>query len=245
MHDSDSLHSRLAKEEAILAATHEQVESAERRIEALRGEIQSANRQIEVGQKQIAGLREQAQSIEKRISLLRQYIAMATADEAKFDSSTPSTDNNEPIVAADAAAPDTPIDEDVAAEAAAEDELEDIQFVEPFDPPPVTQAPSRKRLLSFEELDDETLTLELLPRTQTFEEELLLVMAHHRKAVAPKDVGRVFRRLDYTPKLTGSERILRQRIEAARHLFEFTGEGRIALTREGREEAKRLLEQLL
>jgi hypothetical protein len=170
---------------------------------------------------------------------------MAEASTAELDRPAQAADKPELSVAKDAAASDTANDVDVSADALIEDEPVEIQFVEPFGPPPASTAPPRKRIVSFEELDDETLTLELLPRTQTFEEELLLVMAHHRKAVAPKDVGRVFRRLDYTPKLTGSERILRQRIEAARHLFEFTGEGRIALTREGREEAKRLLEQLL
>ncbi len=101
--------------------------------------------------------------------------------------------------------------------------------------------PPRTGPLTMEDLDEETLTHEVLPRTQTFEEELLLVLAFHRKPVQPKDVARIFRRLDYAPKQKATEAIIKAQLEADHHLFEQAKEGRIALTAEGREEAQRLL----
>ncbi len=106
-------------------------------------------------------------------------------------------------------------------------------------------AATEKEPITFDNMTEEVLTHELLPRTETFEEELLLVMAFHKKAVKPKDVANKFRRLDYAPKQSATETTIKSQVEADQHLFENVAGGRIALTTDGREEAQRLLDRLV
>jgi hypothetical protein len=251
MQDSDNLQNQLAKEEASLAATTEQIEAAHRQIKALHARIADTQSQIAATESQIEEFADHAATIEKRIELLREYMEMVkTAPEAP---------NTAPVAPASAAPtyPTPPPAVEAASNNAEplpslgdpepEDEIGDLAFVESMPGataddtnPPVTARPG-----SIDALDEEALTHELLPRTQTFEEELLLVMAFHRKAVLPKEVGRIFRRLDYAPKQKATEAAIKAQVEAAPHFIEYAKEGRIALTPEGREEAQRLLEQLL
>jgi hypothetical protein len=269
MRDTENLNSQLAKEEATLAATNEQIEAAYRRIEALQAQITAAQEKIAATEQGIDKLRESAVTIEKRMELLREYMSMVENSPAPVAINTPAPGFHTPAPARHTpppavhtpvpathtpvpATPAEPSENDSTAEilpsleeAQPTDEIGDLAFVESL---PGATADAKKEASSapvtLETLDDEVLSHELLPRTQTFEEELLLVMAHHRKAIAPKDVARIFRRLDYTPKQSATAKTIRAQVEAAQHLFETAAEGRIALTGEGREEAQRLIEQL-
>lgn len=253
MQDSDNLQSQLAKEEASLAGIAEQIETAQRQIEALRAQIAEAQSQIAATERQIGEFTDQAATIEKRMDLLREYMSMVD-DAGEAPSPAPVAAAPAPPPAADPAppppAPEPEENEALPAfegEPEVQDEIGDLSFVEslPGAKPDDTNPSVTVKPDSFEELDEETLTHELLPRTQTFEEELLLVMAHHRKAIAPKAVSRIFRRLDYAPKQKATEAAIKAQVEAAPHFIEYAKEGRIALTSEGREEAQRLLKQLL
>lgn len=261
MQDSDNLKSQLAKEEAALAATSEQIEAAHRQIEALHARIADTQNQIAATENQIEELADHAATIEKRIQLLREYMEMVeeapeapNAAPAKPKPAAPTYPTPPPAAIT---YPTPPPGVEIANNDAEplpslgdpepEDEIGDLAFVESMPGataddtnPPVTARPG-----SIDALDEEALTHELLPRTQTFEEELLLVMAFHRKAILPKEVGRIFRRLDYAPKQKATEAAIKAQVEATPHFIEYAKEGRIALTAEGREEAQRLLEQLL
>jgi hypothetical protein len=281
MRDLDSLHSRLAREEATLSATHEQVEAALREIEALKEEIRERERQILEAERHIEKLRAHAATIEKRMALLREYIEMVQAgeepawepepaaaaapalDEAAADlDPTPEatgaanaeaaeTVGAEPPVAVHQEEPvrEEPVDEAAIEEETLEpaDALADREFVEEMTPPGAVETVEEIEAepITLENVDPQFLAMEVLPRTETFGEELLLVLACHRKAVAPKDVAKVFRRLEYAPKLSATEENVVSQVDADPHLYESAARGKIALTREGREEAQRLLEQLL
>jgi hypothetical protein len=252
MLDSDNLKSQLAMEQASLAATTEQIEAAHRQIEALHAQIAEMQNQIAATERQIEELADHAATIEKRIELLQEYMEMVkTAPEAPnaapvAPASPPPAQSAPPPPSAEATGNDAEALPSLG-DPEPDDEIGDLSFVESLPGataddtnPPVTDKPD-----SFADLDEETLTHELLPRTQTFEEELLLVMAFHRKAILPKEVGRIFRRLDYAPKQKATDAAVKAQVEAAPHFIEYAKEGRIALTAEGREEAQRLLDQLL
>lgn len=246
MQNHDSVEKQLARDEALLAETR-------REIAATREGIQAARRQAESLSEQVTTLEEREATIEKRIALLRQYIEMAPPVEAPRAEETPR-------VAVDEDEEETgyPIHESPDADERDEpgeglldlDEALVDSVVMGAAPPTgqVTGPPARGTRAppdSFDELDDETLSMELLPRTQTFEEEVLLILAYHRKAVEPKDVARLFRRLDHTPKVKPTEDSIKVQISSSPHFYENTGEGRIALSQEGREEAHRLLMSLV
>lgn len=237
MRDLENLRSRLAREETTLSAAHEQIEMGRRKIEALRQQIEDVKRQIEGAERQIEKLQDHSGTVEKRMALLREYIEMVEAGE-------------EVIPSADATQPEVRAEEPQSAalptlDAGEEEEEIDLEFVRPLstheetDPVPVDAEP-----ISFEKLDEELLSHEILPRTQTFGEELLLVLANHRRAVAPKDIGRIFRRLTYAPKLSPTAKNVRSEVETDQHIFEYAGGDKVALTREGRQEAQQLLRQL-
>lgn len=240
MHSQDSVEKQLARDETLLAETR-------REIAATREGIQAAKRQVELLSEQVTSLEEREATIEKRIALLRQYIEMAPPVEAPRD--------EEPSIAAETVNEDEeetgyPIQEGPDSVNADEDLLDlDEELVgNVVGPAPaagqVTGPPARGTHAppdGFDDLDDESLSMELLPRTQTFEEEMLLILAYHRKAVEPKDVARLFRMLDHTPKIKPTEDNIKNQIASSPHLYEHTGEGRVALSHEGREEAHRLL----
>ncbi len=247
MEDLENLQQRLAQEEATLAATHELIEAAHAQIAAL-------GQQIEATKSQIQSLQDRIQAIEKRISLLREYIAMVEAGEERAEPVAEAAPNQAPAELEAEPEEEEAADEPITEEAALEEELEAVEGdVEPADlgdlelTPPVSAfsakgARTRREPLTFDNIDDDTLAHEVLPRAQTFEEELLLLMAYHRKAIKPRDINRAFRRLDHTPKFTASEKAITSQV--AQEYLEWVADGRIALTREGRDQAQRLLDQL-
>ncbi len=231
MRDLENLQSRLAREEATLTATQQQIDAAHRQIEALNEQIDETQRQIEATGLQIQQLQERMQTVERRIALLREYMTMVEAGEESV----------EPLPGLEAE-PSNVVEPSLVEESEA-GELDDLELG-----PPVPSASDGVEAAfveapSFENIDEDKLSHEILPRAQTFEEELLLLMAYHRKAIKPKDINRAFRRLDYTPKFTASQKAINSQV--GQEYFELVAGGRIALTREGREEAQRLLEQLL
>ncbi|UCF18920.1 MAG: hypothetical protein JSU87_13455 [Gemmatimonadota bacterium] len=244
MQDLGTLKKQLAQEEAALAATLQQIERIQSRVDSLRAEIETTQSRIEAAEQQIEEFKRDTQAAEKRISLLREYMAMVerapppppdiiAPGRPALDSQRPDAAKKTPAAPLPRGAPE-------------DDTIGDLTFVKPLGPAtPERVKPRQTEASTFDGLEDEILTYELLPRTQTFVEELLLVLAHHKKAVALKDIGRIFRRLDYAPKVAATEKIIRQHLESAGHLFEYMSEGRVTLSREGREEAGRLLEELL
>lgn len=247
MEDLENLRNRLAQEEATLAATHEQIEDAQRQIKRLHGQIEAVQQQIATTEQGIADLQRHAEEIEKRIALLREYMTMV---ESAPESPVPLEPTPPAEPAAQPHEPAAPAAESLGDvlpsldEAEPAGELGDLAFVEAPTSASGAASSATEAPGSIDDLDEDYLTAELLPRTQTFQEELILVMAFHRKAIAPKEVARVFRRLDYAPKLSATEKNIKAQVEADHHFFEYAGEGRVALTREGRAEAQRLLEQL-
>lgn len=257
MEDLENLQARLAQEEATLAATLEEIGAAQGQIEVLNQHIEATQRQIEAAELQIQALQDRTQTIEKRIALLREYIAMVEAGEEPLEPVAMGPED-EPVAESDAVEVEEAVaDEPAMAEVPGEEEVEVIpaeEVVEAVDlgdielTPPISAfsakgARTRPGPLTFDNIDDDTLAHEVLPRAQTFEEELLLLMAYHRKAIKPKDINRAFRRLDHTPKFTASDKAIASQV--AQEFLEWVADGRIALTREGREEAQRLLDQLI
>jgi hypothetical protein len=247
MHNDDSVEKQLARDQALLADTR-------REIAATREAIEAARRQTEVLGEQVTRLEEREATIEQRIALLRQYIEMAPPIEG--------SKHEEPAAVVES------VDEEEAAGYPIHENPEPEEREEPgeglldldetlLSSVVVGAAPAAGQLTgppargtrappdSFDDLDDESLSMELLPRTQTFEEEMLLILAHHRKAVEPKDIARLFRRLDHTPKIKPTEDNIKVQISSSPHFYEQTGEGRVALSHEGREEALRLLMSLV
>ncbi len=256
MRDLENLQKRLAEEESTLATTHEQIAAAQGQIAALHQQIEATQHQIAATQSQIQTLQERTQTIDKRISLLREYIAMVEAGEEPVEPLVEPVANDELAEADAEAAEEVDAEEPAEVEAALEEEPETEMIAEDVDAtdlgdieltPPVSAfsakgAKTRREPLTFENIDEDTLAHEVLPRAQTFVEELLLLMAYHRKAIKPKDINRAFRRLDHTSKFTASEKAITSQV--AQEFLEWVADGRIALTREGRDEAQRLLDQL-
>jgi hypothetical protein len=251
MNDLDNLQSRLADEESTLSATHEQIEAAHGRIETLHEHIEETKREIAETEQHIQKLHEHIQTVEKRINLLREYIGMVDAGDelAEQKVQTEAAKPRPKPAKSQKVEPDVP--EVLGAEQLTEallsvgkdddsEGLVDLEFVQPTES---TTAKEKAVPASFEDLEEDLLTHELLPRTETFGEELLLILAYHRKAVAPKDVARAFRRLDYAPKVSPTAKNVQVEVDSATQLFEYAG-SKIVLTREGREEAQHLLEQL-
>jgi hypothetical protein len=253
MRDLDNLQGRLASEEELLAATNRQIESAQRKIESLLQRIEDSKRQIKATEQLIEKLRGDCETTEKRMGLLRQYMELV---EAESGPTTPTVrPEEEPLSQlADESEMEAGGEE---AEVVSDEVLEDIEYLgedEDYVEDDLTyvelpaaedseEEPEAAPTLSFDDVDENVFVLEILPRTHTFGEELLLVLAHHRKATAPKSVVRVFRRLDYAPKQPATEKNVTAQVDSNALYYEYTASGRIALTREGRTEALRLLEE--
>lgn len=267
MKELESLQRQLAREDELLSATEGRIDSARQKIDTLERQIETARREIEATERLIDQLRGNSETIKKRRGLLLQYIELAKAGNDTFPAhskegtSDPRTPDA-PLVTrkqerAAAVESHTSPDEDVPVggdlpfveddeETDLEDleNLEDLTFVESLDGEAGLDDDSETGAASFEDLDEIAFTHEILPHTETFAEELLLVLAYHRKAAAPKSVVRIFRRLDYAPKQPATEENVSALVELNPHLYQYAAGGRIALTREGRSEALRLLEDL-
>ncbi len=258
MQDFDNIQTQLAQEEAALAATNEQIEAAQQAIADAHAQMEAVQAQIQGFEDQIENLREHADSVQKRIELLREYMEMASSARVPTPPPAPAPQRTTPPPAP-APQPTTPEMPEPAEQATGgsglDDEIlpdlnepEELSLGDALDLPaanPTAPSTTDRSGVTFETMDEELLTLELLPRTSTFEEELLLLMAYHRKAIKPKDIASRFKRLDYTPKVSTTEKNIRLQVEADHHFFENVADDRIALTDEGREEAQRLLETLL
>ena len=257
MQDLDNIQTQLAQEEAALAATNEQIEATQGAIADAHAQIETIQAQIQGFEDQIARLQEHAESVQKRIDLLREYIEMAGSARVPTPPPVPAPQQTTPPPApAPQPMPDMPEPVDPVSEGGGLDEEllpdlnqpEEIELGNALDLPaadPTGPSATDRSDVTFESMDEELFTHELLPRTSTFEEELLLLLAYHRKAIKPKEIASKFKRLDYTPKVSTTEKNIRLQIEADHHFFESVAEDRIALTDEGRQEAQRLLESLL
>ncbi|KPK63767.1 MAG: hypothetical protein AMS21_06505 [Gemmatimonas sp. SG8_38_2] len=234
MGDLKNLQSRLAREEATLSATHEQIEAGHRKVEAFQRQIEDVERQIGETEAHIKKLEDHTKAVEKRMALLREYVEMVEAGEDPLE---PIATGEPDLADDDAPGTDLPTIDDE------EEEIVDLDFVQPMTGPAETSS-TTVGPISFDDLDVELLSHEILPHTHTFGEELLLVLAYHRKPVASKDVARVFRRLDYAPKLSPTAKNVRAQVETDPHLFESAAGDKISLTREGRDEARQLLQRV-
>ena len=232
MQDLKNLKERLAREESALVAIHEQAEAVVLGME-------DARRQIEAGEAKIEELRERGVAAEKRMTLLRQYIEMVESGEGDAGAL-------EAAAAGDGAAvldalPDMEMEDAMDAE-------EQVYSLDMTPPVPVTTHAAadvaEDETLSFETIDEKRLSVEVLPRAQSFVEELLLLMAHHRKAIKPNDMAKTFRRWDYAPQGPATAKGIKDQLDADHHFFEHVADGRYALTPEGRAEADKLLEQM-
>ncbi len=266
MKELDSLQRQLAREDDLLSTTEGKIDSARQKIESLRQQIEKSKQEIQSTEELIDRLRANSETIKKRRGLLLQYIELAksandTAPQSTEDMPTEDMPTEVPEPEAAAAPSD---EEERAAESQLpstegeaipgdlpyletddDPDLEDLPFVEPPDTEVDLDDGIEPPTVSFDDIDEVTFTHEILPHTETFGEELLLVLAYHRKATAPKNVVRVFRRLDYAPKQPATEKNVSAQAELNPHLYQYAAGGRIALTREGRSEALRLLGEML
>jgi hypothetical protein len=260
MKELDSLQRQLAREDDLLSATEGNIDSARQKIESLRRQIETAKREIQATEELIDRLRANSETIKKRRSLLLQYIELAKAG----DEVVPTPTEDEPSNAQTPEAEVAPPEEEASAtesqlpsvegdaipgdlpylEGDDDQNLDDLPFVEPTDSEADLDDETEPLTVSLDDIDEITFTHEILPHTQTFGEELLLVLAYHRKATMPKSVVRVFRRLDYAPKQPATEENVSAQVELNPHLYQYAVGGRIALTREGRNEALRLLAEV-
>lgn len=260
MKELDSLQRQLAREDDLLSTTEGKIDSAREQIESLRQQIEESKKEIQSAEELIDRLRANSETIKKRRNLLLQYIELARS--ANYTPSPTAEDKPSELPAPEAAA--APSDDDEAAaesqlpsaegeaipgdlpylETDDDRELEDLPFVEPTASEADFDDGAEPLTVSFDDIDDVAFTHEILPHTKTFGEELLLVLAYHRKATAPKNVVRVFRRLDYAPKQPATEENVSAQVELNPHIYQYAAGGRIALTREGRNEAHRLLAEL-
>jgi hypothetical protein len=263
MRELESLRKQLAREDELLSATAGRIDSARQKIETLERQIDTAKREIEATERLIEKLHGNSETIKKRRGLLLQYIELAKAGDdtvpprSKHDSSDPpapetatvTQEQEDTVAITNHSSPDEdvmvggdlPFLEDAEPDL---DELEDLTFVEPPEGEADLDDDSETGTASFDDIDEISFTHEILPHTQTFAEELLLVLAYHRKATAPKNVVRIFRRLDYAPKQPATEENVTALVELNPHQYQYAAGGRIALTREGRDEALRLLGEL-
>lgn len=259
MRDLDNIQTQLAQEQAALSATQDQILAAHRRMAEAQQQIAAIEEQVQAATREVEELQARSRSIQKRMALLQEYLEMAQRDVAQAAAeprpgraasrppeaeATARASAQPPAPEPEAEAPDEtlPVFEPPAVEATGE-----LDLSQPF--PERTdvsvRAATERGPLTFETIDEDTLSHEVLPRTATFEEELVIMLAFHRKAIRPKDVAGRFRRLDYATKLPATEDNVKSQVDTDHRFFELVADGRIALTSEGRAEAQRLLERLL
>jgi hypothetical protein len=118
----------------------------------------------------------------------------------------------------------------------------------PAEPPSVDQRPFEPATTgrdSVRSLDDRQLSEEILPRTHTFEEALLLLLANRGSALKPDGIAREFRRLNHLPEAISTDDSILRELESRPQFFERRHGGGFGLTSEGREEASRVLARLV
>lgn len=255
MKELESLQKQLSREDDLLSANEGKIDSTREKIESLRRQIETTKREIQAAEQLVDELHANSETIKKRRSLLLQYIELARSGndavparpkEEASDAPPPKPTAAPPEVEANAPLPGEPTSDDpLPLDADEEHNLDDLPFLEPLGAAAGDDDDDSAEAVSLDDIDELAFTHEILPHTETFAEELLLVLAYHRKAAAPKSVVRIFRRLDYAPKQPATEENVTALVELNPHFYQYAAGGRIALTREGRSEAIRLLEELL
>lgn len=259
MKELESLQKQLAREDDLISETEGRIDSAREKIESLRQQIETTKREIQAAEQLIDELHANSETIKKRKALLLQYIELARSGNDTVPPDPKDASNSaQPSATAPPAAKQEKAETDQSAplagtppntdqlplEADEDPDLDDLPYLEPLDEAAGDGDDEPTGTVSLDEIDEIAFTHEILPHTETFAEELLLVLAYHRKATAPKSVVRIFRRLDYAPKQAATEENVTALIELNPHHYQYAAGGRIALTREGRNEAHRLLEEL-
>ena len=221
MHDMQELRTRLAREEAALAKTLQKVAAAERTIEEL--QVRS-------------------EALKKRVHLLREYIEMV---EGGVEGGAVSADLPEVL----------PVDLALPEAQPAELALPEAQPIRADQAPPglddwgslsrQASEPLVAEALSFEAgINEQQLADEILPRAGSFEDGLLLLLAHCRKPLSPKDIIRAFRQLEYAPAARAMPEWVEAQLQQRPTFFAGAGRSGFVLTKEGRQEAQRILNQL-
>lgn len=221
MHDIQELRTRLAREEAALAKTLQKVAAAERTIEELRG---------------------RSDALKKRVTLLREYIEMV---EGGVEGDAGSADLPELLPQGLALPEADPL----------ELALPEAQPVRATDTPPgladwlslsrQASEPLVAEALSFEAgIDEQQLADEILPRAGSFEDGLLLLLAHCRRPLTPKAIIKEFRRLEYASAARAMPKWVEAQLELRPAFFTRAGRSGFVLSKEGRQEAQRILNQL-
>lgn len=185
--------------------------------EALRRTVEG----IAEAESRIEQLQDRKRALEKRVALLRQYIeAVDASDDARGAAeSRPVPAEPRPVPAT----PDPPSSPD------------------PTHVPDSTPSPEPRELRSL--IDETRLSEELLPRTHSLEDALLLLLAHHGRALDATRIAREFRRLDHIPDVATPDAIAGE-LERRPLFFESSPGGGFGLTEEGEDEARRLLARL-
>ena len=231
MHDMQELRTRLAREEAALAKTLQQVAAAERTIEEL--QVRS-------------------EALKKRVHLLREYIEMV---EGGVEGGAQSADLPD-VLPVELALPEAqPLELALPEAQPLELALPEAQPVRAAQAPPglddwlslsrQASEPLVAEALSFEAgINERQLADEILPRAVSFEDGLLLLLAHCRKPLTPKDIIRACRRLEYAPAARAMPNWVEAQLEQRPTFFASAGHSGFVLTKEGRQEAQRILNQL-
>ncbi|MFQ5927670.1 MAG: type II secretion system F family protein [Terriglobia bacterium] len=227
MGDIQELRARLAGEEAALAETRKQIAAAQHTIEELRS---------------------RSEALEKRVKLLREYIQMVEAggEGAHLPEALPQElglpEAQPPELALpEAQPPELALPEAQPAHAApAGTGLPSwLTLSRLASEPQLAEAPS------FEAgIDEQRLANDILPRAASFEDALLLLLAHRRKRLTPKDIIKAFRRLEYAPAARAMPDWVEAQLEQRPTFFAHAGRNGFVLTKEGQREAQRILNQL-
>lgn len=189
--------------------------------EALRQAIEG----IAEAESRIELLQERRRALEKRVALLREYIEAVDAS------------GDGPPAPELPAAPVAPAPSTSPGPAASPDPVASPVPADARAGPP----PENRDLRG--SIDETQLSEELLPRTQSLEDALLLLLAYRGRALDAARIAREFRRLDHIPDIATPDAISGA-LERQPLFFESSPGGGFGLTEEGEEEARRLLARL-
>lgn len=205
------------------------IESLRVRLAREEKELASARVEIDAAHQRIEGLRTRSTSLEKRIKLLREYVELV---ESGGDAPGLAEDLDS-VGGTDGA---------TAASAAVEPLLPNVSA----GPAGGAAAPKMNEdPVSFEEgFEERILADEILPKADSFEEALILLMGFHRKRIRPQEILKAFRRLDYAPDVSATKATIIAQLEQQPAFFAHAGKDGFVLTTQGREEADRLLSEL-
>lgn len=207
----------------------------QRALRSRLAEIKAARQRIDAAERESAALR-------KRIALLRQYLQLAEAGEA-LELPEAATELPEPAPGPEAGPEEPILDAPIAPPSETAPEMP--PEAEPGDGavPAAAESAGHQGRLILDDLDEKRLSEQLLPRTGSLEEALLLLLGYRGRAMKPATILKEFRRLDYLPE--GTDASVDTELELKPQFFEPRAGGGYALTEEGLDEAHRLLARLL